>query len=204
MKRVSCTRAVQKCPVVLHKLSDHAPDRLPQTAVNAKTHGMNAPRENWLWDDVRFFLTICREGSLAAAARSLGVDHSTVGRRLAAFERMLGAKLITRTPGGLIVTPAGRQILADCEAMEASSLSVQRRRRRSGHPCGRAGQRRYHRGPGLSVDRSGTGRTSRLPARASRQRAGRLPFAGSVPAPGGYSGASAQAHRVLVDTPEAG
>lgn len=101
--------------------------RLPQAAAGAKMHSMNAPRKNWLWDDVRFFLTICREGSLAAAARSLGVDHSTVGRRLAAFERMLGAKLTTRTPEGLIVTPAGRQILADCEAMEASAFSVQRR-----------------------------------------------------------------------------
>lgn len=90
-------------------------------------HSMNAPRKVWLWDDVRFFLTICREGSFAAAALSLGVDHSTVGRRLATFERMLGAKLITRTPQGLIVTPAGRQILSDCEAMEASALSVQRR-----------------------------------------------------------------------------
>jgi DNA-binding transcriptional LysR family regulator len=54
---------------------------------------MNAPQTDWLWDDIRFFLAICREGSLSAAARNLGVDHSTVGRRLAAFERQLGARL---------------------------------------------------------------------------------------------------------------
>ena len=111
--------------------------RLPQGGAGAKMHGMNAPRRNLLWDDVRFFLTICREGNLAAAARTLGVDHSTAGRRLAAFERILGAKLVSRTPEGLIVTPAGRQILADCEAMEAAALFVQRRA--AGHDTRAAG-----------------------------------------------------------------
>lgn len=111
--------------------------RLPQMRDGAKMHSMNTRPNNWLWDDVRFFLTICREGSLAAAARTLGVDHSTVGRRLAVFERMLGAKLTTRTPEGLIITPAGRQILADCETMESSALSVQRRA--AGHDTRAAG-----------------------------------------------------------------
>jgi len=37
------------------------------------------------WDDVRFFLAIARESSLSGAARALGVDHATAGRRLASF-----------------------------------------------------------------------------------------------------------------------
>ncbi len=37
----------------------------------------------WQWDDVRFFLAVSREGSLSGAARALGVDHVTVGRRIA-------------------------------------------------------------------------------------------------------------------------
>jgi DNA-binding transcriptional LysR family regulator len=88
---------------------------------------MNAPQTDWLWDDIRFFLAICREGSLSAAARNLGVDHSTVGRRLAAFERQLGARLTNRTRNGLLLTPTGRQILSGCENMEAAAQAVQRR-----------------------------------------------------------------------------
>jgi len=37
--------------------------------------------DRWLWDDVRFFLAVSREGSFSAAARGLGVDHVTVARR---------------------------------------------------------------------------------------------------------------------------
>ncbi len=90
-------------------------------------HRVNASHKGWLWDDIRFFLAVCREGSLSAAASNLRVDYSTVGRRLAAFERQLGAKLVSRTPEGLLLTPTGRQILADCENMEAAALAVQRR-----------------------------------------------------------------------------
>ena len=41
----------------------------------------------WEWDDVRFFLAASREGSLSGAARTLSVDHVTVGRRIAALEK---------------------------------------------------------------------------------------------------------------------
>ena len=39
------------------------------------------------WSDVRYFLELSRAGTLASAARRLGVDYTTVGRRLAALER---------------------------------------------------------------------------------------------------------------------
>jgi DNA-binding transcriptional LysR family regulator len=81
---------------------------------------------NWEWDDIRFFLAASREGSLSGAARTLGVDHVTVGRRIAAFEERLGAKLLTRTPEGLTATPAGHAILRQCEAMEASAFDIER------------------------------------------------------------------------------
>ena len=42
------------------------------------------------WDEVRFFLELARTGTLAAAARKLRVDYTTVGRRISAFERELG------------------------------------------------------------------------------------------------------------------
>lgn len=80
----------------------------------------------WEWDDVRFFLAASREGSLSGAARALNVDHVTVGRRIAAIEERLGAKLLTRTPEGLIATPAGQAILRQCEAMETSAFDIER------------------------------------------------------------------------------
>ncbi|OYX12163.1 MAG: hypothetical protein B7Z15_10410, partial [Rhizobiales bacterium 32-66-8] len=45
------------------------------------------------WSDLRFFLAVARAGKLTLAARHLGVEHSTVSRRLAALETTLGAKL---------------------------------------------------------------------------------------------------------------
>src|SRR6266436_5619499 len=80
----------------------------------------------WQWDDVRFFLAVSREGSLSGAARALGVDHVTVGRRVALLEKQLSAKLLNRTPDGLITTSAGQVILRECEAMEGAALSLER------------------------------------------------------------------------------
>ncbi|WNG54500.1 LysR family transcriptional regulator [Archangium gephyra] len=79
------------------------------------------------WNDLRYFLAIAREGTLASAARSLEVDASTVGRRLAALEEELGSKLFDRTPSGLVLTDAGRGIHSAVEEMEAAALAVERR-----------------------------------------------------------------------------
>lgn len=69
------------------------------------------------WDDVRFFLAVARAGSLASAARTLGVDQTTVGRRLSALEDDLGQPLFERTPRGLVLAAAGKRVLASAEAM---------------------------------------------------------------------------------------
>ena len=65
-------------------------------------------------------------GACQRAARALGVDHATVGRRLSAFERRLSAKLFNRTPEGFAITAAGQAILNQAEGMEASALAVER------------------------------------------------------------------------------
>ena len=80
----------------------------------------------WDWDDVRFFLATCREGSLSGAARVLQVDHVTVARRIALLEERLGAKLLSRTPEGFSVTAAGQSILRHCETMESAALNLER------------------------------------------------------------------------------
>jgi len=79
------------------------------------------------WGDLRYFLELSSAGTLAAAARKLGVDYTTVGRRLAALEEDLGAKLFERTPEGLILTEAGESIRAATEEMEEAALLVEQR-----------------------------------------------------------------------------
>lgn len=78
------------------------------------------------WDDLRFFLAVHRRGSHAAAARSLGVAPTTIGRRLAAFEEAAGARLFTRTPEGLAPTAAARALLPRAERVEAEVLEAER------------------------------------------------------------------------------
>src|ERR1700704_3818069 len=79
------------------------------------------------WDAVRFFLELVRAKTLARAARRLRVDYTTVGRRVSAFERELGAKLFERTPDGFVLTDAGESIRAAAEQMEQSALAVEQR-----------------------------------------------------------------------------
>ena len=78
------------------------------------------------WNDLRYFLAVSRAGTLAGAARSLKVRHSTVGRRLEALEAALAASLFTRTPDGFVLTEAGAGILPLAEEAERAVLAVER------------------------------------------------------------------------------
>ena len=72
------------------------------------------------WDDVRIFLTAYRLLSLGLAASRLGVDTSTVSRRIAAFEEHLGVRLFERGREGLLRTRAAEQMFEAAEAMETA------------------------------------------------------------------------------------
>lgn len=63
------------------------------------------------WDDLRFLVVIGREHTLAAAARRLKVDQTTVARRLRALESALGTVLFERSDGLWQATPVGARIL---------------------------------------------------------------------------------------------
>jgi DNA-binding transcriptional LysR family regulator len=78
------------------------------------------------WDDARFFLAIARAGSVSGAGRQLRVQQSTVSRRLAGLEEMLGARLFERTPDGYIPTSAGESLRARAERMEEEALAAER------------------------------------------------------------------------------
>ena len=74
------------------------------------------------WNRARAFLVTAEEGSLAAAARSLGMAQPTLGRQVAALEREIGVDLFTRRGRGLELTPNGIKLLAHVRLMgEAAS-----------------------------------------------------------------------------------
>ncbi|NWC96421.1 MULTISPECIES: LysR family transcriptional regulator [unclassified Pseudomonas] len=78
------------------------------------------------WDDARVFLAVCRESTLRGAARVLGVDQATVGRRINALEKSLSATLFLRTSEGYALTAVGEAALQSVEKMERSALDLQR------------------------------------------------------------------------------
>lgn len=76
------------------------------------------------WNDVRYAVVIARCGSLAAASRQLGVDQTTVARRLRALEACLGTPLFERLRGQLTPTPMGEELLARGQRMEAEVAAL--------------------------------------------------------------------------------
>jgi DNA-binding transcriptional LysR family regulator len=81
------------------------------------------------WDDMRVFIAAARAGSLAVAGQRLGVDTTTVGRRIARLESALKSTLLTRSPGGLQLTATGAQLLQialDAETVMENAARVTR------------------------------------------------------------------------------
>ncbi len=76
------------------------------------------------WDDLRLFLAVARTGSISGAARQLGIQHSTVSRRMHRFEEAIGARLIERKKSGYVLTHAGEQVAATATRMETEILGV--------------------------------------------------------------------------------
>ena len=70
------------------------------------------------WDDVKLFLALCRARTLGEAARELGVDQSTVSRRLTALEQAVSASLFERGRGGVVATEAAEGLLPVAEEIE--------------------------------------------------------------------------------------
>lgn len=76
------------------------------------------------WDDLRVFLAVVRQGRLQAAGKSLELDPTTAGRRIAALETALGQRLFERTAEGYVPTEAGRELVAPAQAMEAQAAAL--------------------------------------------------------------------------------
>jgi DNA-binding transcriptional LysR family regulator len=78
------------------------------------------------WEDLHHFVTLAREGTLSAAARTLGVDHATVARRVAALEQSTGLKLVDRRSRATALTDDGKRIAAVASPMEEAAFAVGR------------------------------------------------------------------------------
>lgn len=79
------------------------------------------------WNDVKALLAVARGGSTAAAARELGVNQTTVARRLEALERDLDVRLVERSQTGASLTEAGLGLVVECEAMERAALALRQK-----------------------------------------------------------------------------
>ncbi len=78
------------------------------------------------WELYRSFLAVMREGSLSAAARSLGMTQPSLGRHMRELETALGAVLFARSPQGLTPTELARELVPHAEAMASASAALQR------------------------------------------------------------------------------
>ena len=76
------------------------------------------------WDDLRLFLAVARTGSISGAARQLGVQHSTVSRRMRQLEEKLGARLIERKKSGYELTLAGEDVKESARRIEREVIGV--------------------------------------------------------------------------------
>lgn len=87
--------------------------------MNAQQPSRRPARDRLAWDDLNTVLAVARGGSLSAAARALGVNHSTVSRRLAALEVAAGHTLFRRLARGYQPTAAGERLVDAAERMES-------------------------------------------------------------------------------------
>ncbi|WP_232850846.1 LysR family transcriptional regulator [Nocardia acididurans] len=75
-------------------------------------------------DDLLVLLAVGRTGRYVSAAEELGINHTTISRRIAALEHALGGRVLTRGAGGWELTDLGREALAAAEAIESAVRSL--------------------------------------------------------------------------------
>jgi DNA-binding transcriptional LysR family regulator len=79
------------------------------------------------WDDFRYVKAIADARSLSGAAQTLGVNHSTVFRRLGQIERQLASRLFERGRGGYALTSSGEEMVRLADRMGEEILAYERR-----------------------------------------------------------------------------
>lgn len=78
------------------------------------------------WNHYQYFLKVAECGNLNSAARELGVNHSTVFRRINALESKLSVRLFERSRSGYTLTEAGEEIFKSVQQVEEQMYAIQR------------------------------------------------------------------------------
>ena len=105
--------------------------------VDRPTHYYTAKMQHADWNTVRDFLAVARTGSLNKAAVMLGVNATTVGRRVEALEATLGVRLFQRAQTGFVLTDEGRDLIDRAEQIEDAAISFEHRAEQTDSVSGR-------------------------------------------------------------------
>ncbi|QZT62353.1 LysR family transcriptional regulator [Mycolicibacterium austroafricanum] len=89
-----------------------------------KNAEMSSPVRRPSADDLLVLLAVGRTGRYTTAADELGLNHTTISRRIAALERAMGGRVLARVAGGWELTDLGREALAAAEAVETAVRSL--------------------------------------------------------------------------------
>lgn len=75
-------------------------------------------------DDLLVLLAVGRSGRFVTAAEELGLNHTTISRRIAILERSIGGRVLARVAGGWELTDLGREALSAAETVESAVRSL--------------------------------------------------------------------------------
>ena len=79
------------------------------------------------WDDLRFILSVAKHGSVAGGARALAVNHSTVLRRISAYERSRDVQIFIRRASGYQLTDAGQELIRVLQSVDGQFAELERK-----------------------------------------------------------------------------
>ncbi|MCG7595373.1 LysR family transcriptional regulator [Mycobacterium sp. PSTR-4-N] len=85
---------------------------------------MSSPVRRPSADDLLVLLAVGRTGRYTTAAEELGLNHTTISRRITALEQAMGGRVLARVAGGWELTELGRDALAAAEAVESAVRSL--------------------------------------------------------------------------------
>lgn len=71
-------------------------------------------------DDLLVLLAVARSGRFTVAAESLGLNHTTISRRISSLEKTLGGRVLSRAAGGWELTELGRRAASAAEDVETA------------------------------------------------------------------------------------
>ena len=76
------------------------------------------------WNDARVFLAVAEEGSTLAAASVIGMNQTTVARRIEALENALKLELFERDNRGFRLTSQGLALLEEMGQMKSAAVGI--------------------------------------------------------------------------------